>query len=107
MNETKKAKKSFKPSLLIVLGIILVIAMVAQLAFLSVFGTRGKEVASIRREQKELILENQLLEAEISKKQSLVRVKQIATEELGMINAGKVEYISPSETVSAFDNTKD
>jgi hypothetical protein len=99
MNKTESVKKPFKPSLLIVLGIILVLTMIAQLAFLSVFGTRGKEVAKIRSQQKELILENELLEAEISKRQSLIRVKQVASEELGMINVGKVEYIKPNDMV--------
>jgi cell division protein FtsB len=71
------------------------------MTFLSIFGTRGKEVAKIREEQKRLILENELLEAEISKKQSLVRIKEVATEELGMINVGEVEYISPKSDLSA------
>lgn len=96
----EKSKKSFKPSLLIVLGIILVLTMVAQLAFLSIFGTRGKEVANIRKAQKDLILENELLEAEISKKQSLVRIKQVAVEELGMTTVGEIEYVSPNEVIS-------
>ncbi|MBN2015853.1 hypothetical protein JW766_03390 [Candidatus Dojkabacteria bacterium] len=103
MNRLNEEKKTvgFRPSILIVLGIILVIAMVTQLAFLSVFGTRGKEVAKIREEQKRLILENELLEAEISKQQSLVRIKDIATEELGMVNVVEVEYITPHETISS------
>jgi len=100
MYKIEKNKKTFRPSLLIVLGIILVITMIAQLAFLSIFGTRGKEVASIRAQQKEMILENELLEAEISKKQSLIYIKEVAVDELGMINAGDVEYVSPKEIVS-------
>lgn len=101
MDRFEKVKKSYRPSLLVVLGVILVVTMIAQLAFLSVFGTRGKEVANIRKNQKELILANELLEAEISKKQSLVRVKKVAIEELGMVNAGEVEYIAPKTTLSA------
>ncbi len=96
-----KIKSKFRPSLLIVLAIILIITMLSQLAFLSIFGTRGKEVAQIRKEQKEVILENELLEAEISQKQSLVRIKELATEELGMVNVGDVEYITPSATISS------
>jgi cell division protein FtsB len=105
--QTTTSKLNYKPSLVIVLGIILVSAMVAQLAFLSVFGTKGKEVANIRTEQKRLILENELLEAEISEKQSLARIKKVATEELGMVNVGEVEYISPSTTVSAKNKTSE
>jgi cell division protein FtsL len=100
--ETKKIR--FRPSLLIVLGIVLVVTMISQLAFLSVFGTKGKEIANIRTQQKELILENELLEAEISKRQSLVRIKEIATEELGLVNVGDVEYIAPNHTVSENNN---
>ncbi len=99
MNRTNTEKKSYKMSLLIVLGIILVAAMILQLAFLSVFGTRGKEVAEIRRKQKEVILENELLEAEISKMQSLVRIKKVASDELGMVQVGEIEYIKPSKEV--------
>jgi len=101
MERTQKVKKSYRPSLLVVLGIILVLTMIAQLAFLSIFGTRGKEVASIRRKQKELILENELLEAEMSRRQSLVYIKKVATEELGMVNVGEIEYISENSTLSA------
>ena len=96
-------KKRFKPSLLIVLGIILVVAMLTQMTFLGIFGTRGKEVASIRQQQKKLILENELLEAEISKMQSLARVKGIAAEQLGMVAVDEVEYIIPRTTVSSVD----
>ena len=92
-------KTTYRPSLLIVLGIILVITMIAQLAFLSIFGTRGKEVANIRSQQKALILENELLEAEISKKQSLVRIRNIATKELGMVDAGEVSFISSNDVI--------
>ncbi len=49
-------KKHFKPSLLIVLGIVIIVAMITQLAFLSIFGTKGKEVAKIRERQREIIL---------------------------------------------------
>lgn len=77
--------------------------MVAQLAFLSIWGIRGKEVASIRREQKDLILENELLEAEINKMQSLVRIRKIATEELGMVDVGDLEYITAKDTLSSTD----
>lgn len=94
MIEIDNTRKSYRPSLLIVLGIILVITMLSQLAFLSIFGTKGKEVANIRVQQKELILENELLEAEISERQSLVRIKKIATEQLGMVDAGEVRIIS-------------
>lgn len=99
MQRQEQTKKSYKPSLLVVLGIILVITMIAQLAFLSVFGTRGKEVARIRSRQKELILDNELLAAEISKRQSLIYIKEVATEKLGMVNIGEVEYIIPNEMV--------
>jgi len=101
MIDYEKRKKTYKPSLLIVLAIIIVVAMIAQLTFLSLFGTRGKEVASIREQQKELIMENEILEAEIAKKQSLARVKKIATEELGMVQVGEIEYITPSGNLSA------
>lgn len=90
----------YRPSMLIVLGIILVVTMLVQLAFLSIFGTRGSEVAEIRSRQKELILENELLEAEISKKQSLVRIKKVAEEELGMVQVAEIEYIEPKDTLS-------
>jgi len=103
MTRLEKDKKSFKPSLLIVLGIILVVTMLAQLSFLSLFGTRGKEIASIRTHQKSLILENELLEAEISKMQSLARVKDVASNQLGMVTVEEVEYITPSTTVSSLD----
>jgi len=103
MNILHKNTQSYKPSLLIVLGIILVVTMIAQLAFLGIFGTRGKEIASIRAHQKELILENELLEAEIGKMQSLVRVKDVASEQLGMVNVEEVEYINPKTTVSSTD----
>lgn len=93
-------KIKYRPSLLIVLGIILVLTMVVQLTFLSFFGTRGSEVAHIRSQQKEYILENELLEAEISKKQSLVYIKKAAEDELGMITAGDIEYLSPKTTLS-------
>lgn len=99
MRDTKVKRIQFRPSLLIVMGIILVVAMVAQLAFLSIFGTKGKDVAKIREEQKKLILENELLEAEISRKQSLVRIKKIASEELGMVDAGEVEYMVKKDLV--------
>ncbi len=97
-------KRRIRPSLLIVLGIILVLTMISQLAFLSIFGTKGKEVAKIRESQKELILENELLEVEISRKQSLIRIREIAENELGMINAGEIEYISESEPLSERSN---
>jgi len=93
-------RKKIRPSILVVLGVILIITMISQLAFLSIFGTKGKEVASIREAQKDLILENELLEVEISKKQSLIRIKEVATNELGMINVGQMEYISDSEPLS-------
>jgi len=99
--ETKEIKKkTFKPSFIIVLGIILLLTMFTQLAFLSLFGTRGKEVAQIRTAQKRLILENELLEAEINKMQSLGRIKEVATEQLGMVEAGEVHYISSQNQVS-------
>jgi len=101
MESTSRLKMKYKPSLLVVLGIILIVTMLSQLAFLSIFGTRGKEVAKIRKEQKRLILENELLDAEISQRQSLVRIKELATEELGMVIVGEVEYIAPNSTISA------
>lgn len=101
MESNNRFKMKYKPSLLVVLGIILIVTMLSQLAFLSIFGTRGKEVAKIRKEQKRLILENELLEAEISQRQSLVRIKELAIEELGMVSVGKVEYIAPNSTISA------
>ena len=99
--EENQIKITYKPSLLIVLGIILVLTMIAQLTFLSMFGTRGKDVANIRQEQKELILENELLEAEINEYQSLLHVREVATEELGMIAVPEIEYITVNETVSS------
>ena len=104
MKSEHKYRKNIKPSLLIVLGIILVVTMISQLAFLSIFGTKGKEVASIREAQKELILGNELLEVEISKKQSLVRIKDIASNELGMVNVGGIEYISDNKPLSEKSN---
>ncbi|MBU0975688.1 MAG: hypothetical protein ABIE03_06930 [Patescibacteria group bacterium] len=95
MREFKGIQIAYRPSLLIVLGIILVVAMFSQLAFLSFFGTKGKEVASIRSEQKRLILENEMLEAEISNQQSLSRIKEVAVEEMGMIEADDIKIISP------------
>jgi cell division protein FtsB len=99
MDQTIRKSKVMKPSLIIVLGVILLIAMFTQLTFLSMFGTRGKEVANIRGEQKRLILENELLEAEINKMQSLSRVRKVATEQLGMVEAGEIQYISSSDTI--------
>lgn len=93
-------KSKLRPSLLFVLGIILLMAMTVQLGFLSIFGTKGGDVASLRSEQKRLILENELIEAEISKKQSLVRIKKIAEEELGMIQVEDIEYIAPNTIIS-------
>jgi len=100
----REKNKKIRPSLLIVLGIILIITMISQLAFLSIFGTKGKEVANIRNAQKELILENELLEVEISKKQSLSRIKEVAIDELGMVNVGDIEYISHKEPLSEKNN---
>lgn len=100
MRRKNENKIKFRPSMVIVLGIVLVIAMLAQLTFLSIFGTRGKEVAKLRNQQKEVILENEMLEAEISKKQSLVRIKRIAKNQLGMTEVTNVEYIKDA-TVTA------
>jgi flagellar basal body-associated protein FliL len=99
--ELIKRKRKIKPSLLIVLFIILIVTIVSQLAFLSVFGTKGKEVAKIRSEQKRLILDNELLDAEICNKQSLVRIKDIASLELGMVTIDKIEYVTPYESISS------
>ncbi|MDD3647887.1 MAG: hypothetical protein PHS44_05320 [Candidatus Dojkabacteria bacterium] len=99
MKEFRGIQIAYRPSLLIVLGIILVVAMFSQMAFLSFFGTKGKEVANIRAEQKRLILENEMLEAEISKQQSLSRIRKVAIEEMGMIDAGEVKIISPRSTI--------
>ena len=75
------------------LGLILVIAMITQLAFLSVFGTKGEEVSTIRARQKQEILRSDLLKSEISKQQSLIRVKDVAINELGMVEAEQIEYL--------------
>jgi hypothetical protein len=101
MKKEKTHKSPYRSSLLIALGIILLLTMIAQLTFLSIFGTRGKEVANIRSEQKRLILENELLEAEINKQQSLVHVKRVATEDLGMIAVSDIEYITPNNLISS------
>lgn len=94
-------KKSYKLSIFIVLSFILVVAMLTQLAFLSIFGTKGSDVAEIRREQKELILQSEIYSAEISKMQSLQRIKQIAIEDMGMVDAGKLEYVSGQESIGS------
>jgi len=99
--ELIKRKSKIKPSLLIVLFIILIVTIVSQLAFLSVFGTKGKEVAKIRSEQKRLILDNELLDAEICKNQSLIRIKTIASLELGMVTIDKLEYVIYYESLSS------
>jgi len=99
--ELIKRKSKIKPSLLIILFIILIVTIVSQLAFLSVFGTKGKEVAKIRSEQKRLILDNELLDAEICKNQSLIRIKTIASLELGMVTIDKLEYVIYYESLSS------
>lgn len=96
-----QTKKSRRISIFIVLGVILAVAMITQLAFLTVFGTRGNEVAQIRSEEKNLILENELLKAEICKEQSLKRIKEIAVEQLGMTSIGEVEYLTPASSLTS------
>lgn len=100
MKRTGIRKNMFRPSLLILLGFTLISTMIAQLTFLSFFGTRGKEVATIRQDQKNLILENELIEANINKMQSLDRIKKVASENFGMMNVGNIQYISPNTPIS-------
>lgn len=100
MNYNTKVQKNYKLTIAIVFGIILILAMLAQLTFLSIFGTKGSNVAQIRAEQKQLILENELCEVKISKMQSLNRIRKVATNELGMKKVEKVEYITPTTVIS-------
>lgn len=101
MNYKTKVQKNYKLTIAIVFGIILVVAMMAQLTFLSIFGTKGSSVAQIRSEQKRLILENELYEVKISKMQSLDRIRKVATNELGMTKVEKIEYITPTTVISS------
>ena len=94
-------KKNYKFSIFIVLSIILVFAMLTQLTFLSIFGTKGSDVSDIRKKQKDLILQSEIYSAEISKLQSLQRIKEVASDELGMVEAEKLEYISSPDTLGS------
>lgn len=90
----KKKKFSFKNDLFIFTLITLVVFILIQLASLGFFGTKGVEVSEIRRQQQELIDDNELLRANINELQSLSRVEKIAEEEFGMVKADSIDYIS-------------
>lgn len=101
MKEYKNNKNTLKNTIAIIFGIAIIVTMIAQLTFLSMFGTKGREVAQLRVEQKELILQNELLEAEISKMQSLDRVRKVASEDLGMESIDEVEIIEATSYIGS------
>jgi len=100
----RKNSKKYNLSIMFVLGTIIILAMIVQLTFLSMFGTKGAEVASIRKEQKRLILENEVLVSEINKNQSLDRIEKIAKNELGMFYISEIEYITPTNLATSSIN---
>lgn len=74
--------------------------IIAQLASLSIFGTKGETISNIRAQQQDLILQNEILKSDINKLQSLSRIEKVAKEVYGMEEAKKILYIKGDEYIS-------
>lgn len=106
LRQTKTIQKKYQPTLTIgpvslsfVTIILVLILAVFYLVFSTQLTSRGYELEKIKAKKVELLAENERLEIETSRLQSLRKIEE-AAKEVKMVPTEKVYYTSPQEGVA-------
>lgn len=97
-NTTDPIKVKFRSdntlTIIIVAAILVGILMVIiKLGFVSVYATKGDNIADITSQKASIVEENKKIESEIAELQSVSHIEKIAKDKLGMVKAKPVVYL--------------
>ncbi|MCA9382389.1 hypothetical protein KC660_03215 [Candidatus Dojkabacteria bacterium] len=98
-NRTSSKIKVSPTAFLIILS--LVIFVFTQLIYLSLFGTKGRDISEVQFERESINQEIQQIQQKIANLNNLENVERVAVDELGMVKGSEVRYINKQKQVSS------